>query len=140
MRLTGSDSGMNAPISDACMGRIAREHGAVLRFAPAGTMRDLSSSDRLASPPSITLGTYANPEARAADFFHELGHCVNTSDTVIATMGNELRAWITGFEIASAAGVTFSTSEVARCFRELSSYLGTDASADDRLWHDAKGW
>lgn len=127
------------PPSDAALAEIAHAYGVALRFAPAGTMRDLSSSDRRASPPWITLGTYASQEARAADFFHELGHCVNGGDHPAATMGDELRAWITGFGLAARHDVHFSSTEVRRAFAQLSTYLGAD-DAERRLWNDARFW
>jgi hypothetical protein len=69
----------------------------------------------------IYLGTYDNPTHQRLAFFHELGHCVQ-STKVHTRLENELDAWYTGIQLAKKYRYIFSNEDMKYVLSRLKSY------------------
>jgi hypothetical protein len=77
----------------------------------------------------ITLSPFDDPDLERIAFFHELGHHVNTMNSMVkynlSTLANEGAAWQTGLELAAKHGYhyEYNSTECIWARQQLASYV-----------------
>jgi len=119
------------------MQRIARRHGVDVVFADEHLIklngRDAYENASFSSgnvhtsdkrwPPRIEIGIYADAELRLLSFFHELGHCLDsTRPWHTSKLDQERAAWEIAYSLATSHGVESSAEARDWASAQLETY------------------